>query len=1061
MAKNVKLSVTLDINGRPLIEQTSRMAKEASKSLKGMGDAARGARSSLASLRDISMVATGLSTAFQSITAECKVLTDAYQLQLESETKLETVMRQRMNASAQDIQAMKDLASAQQQIGIIGDEVTLMGMQQLATFVNQRQSLEALTPAMLNLLAQQKGFNATANDSVAIANLFGKAMQGNASALTRVGITMSEAQKEALKNGNEMERASLLAQIITENVGNMNEQLAQTDAGKAKQIANAFGDWQEQIGALIMPFQTLITQIGSVGTAANTFILLGSGVSAATKALWNFSNAGKMAAINQKLATAAAGYLQKALAAVGISAFAGEKGIKALTWAIRGLEIATGVLAVVGALSIACDALGIASSKAGDETQNLGKEMTPLQQNLQNARQAGQDWLATANVQIAKLKQLVDGHRDDKNMVAELNSQYGSIFGSYATAAQWYDVLTRKSAAYCDQLIAEAEAKALANQIVEVRMQKREALKRFNQGVLNGSLLLDKSLLNPLDGKPYMTTGQAPIKMDMKGNPLPVGKSPYLTPFGVATYNGIVKGYDRQELSLRAELDKSLKTAATAKTKVGAAAPPKRGGGGGGSRGGGGGSTVKTEPAKVDFEQWEFVPEDQQLQGTLDKALEQILLADLMRRNFDVVMADKIKRIKDALGKTQNSEQKKELQGLLEKAEAEQAAGVEPWENAYEESLDKFKDLRDVIEPRLKEIEIFRTELDKPLGEPQTLQDFEDWLAYLNALAPKADGKSLKKINADIAKFTEARDAMARATAPAPEVDRLAPTMNQLDNAIQFYTEQQQFADAEQILKLQMTIGMLTKKRNTISFVTEFPDVQQELVRLRNLTGKELKVELNAIGFDEIESRIKHLQDVLSEAGGMLPGWMAEGIAEMIAEYKDLQQQVGKTNGETGNTTSGISAAASAIDGLAQSISRTSEENKNLAASMAIVSAAASIAQLIAGFVAKLNAPGSTVGIWDYIAAAATGTATIIGCITSLKGVGAFAEGGVVSGPTLALVGEYAGATNNPEVIAPLSKLQSMIQTEQGASGGKVEFEIKERKLRGVLRKGAKYNSRR
>lgn len=1061
MAKNVKLSVTLDINGRPLIEQTSRMAKEASKSLKGMGDAARGARSSLASLRDISMVATGLSTAFQSITAECKVLTDAYQLQLESETKLETVMRQRMNASAQDIQAMKDLASAQQQIGIIGDEVTLMGMQQLATFVNQRQSLEALTPAMLNLLAQQKGFNATANDSVAIANLFGKAMQGNASALTRVGITMSEAQKEALKNGNEMERASLLAQIITENVGNMNEQLAQTDAGKAKQIANAFGDWQEQIGALIMPFQTLITQIGSIGTAANTFILLGSGVSAATKALWNFSNAGKMAAINHKLATAAAGYLQKALAAVGISAFAGEKGIKALTWAIRGLEIATGVLAVVGALSIACDALGIASSKAGDETQNLGKEMTPLQQNLQNARQAGQDWLATANVQIAKLKQLVDGHRDDKNMVAELNSQYGSIFGSYATAAQWYDVLTRKSAAYCDQLIAEAEAKALANQIVEVRMQKREALKRFNQGVLNGSLLLDKSLLNPLDGKPYMTTGQVSIKMDMKGNPLPVGKSPYLTPFGVATYNGIVKGYDRQELSLRAEMDKSLKTAATAKTKVGAAAPPKRGGGGGGSRGGGGGSTVKTEPAKVDFEQWEFVPEDQQLQGTLDKALEQILLADLMRRNFDVVMEDKIKRIKDALGKTQNSEQKKELQGLLEKAEAEQAAGVEPWENAYEESLDKFKDLRDVIEPRLKEIEIFRTKLDKPLGEPQTLQDFEDWLAYLNALAPKADDESLKKINADIAKFTEARDAMARATAPAPEVDRLAPTMNQLDNAIQFYTEQQQFADAEQILKLQMTIGMLTKKRNTISFVTEFPDVQQELVRLRNLTGKELKVELNAIGFDEIESRIKHLQDVLSEAGGMLPGWMTEGIAEMIAEYKDLQQQVGKTNGETGNTTSGISAAASAIDGLAQSISRTSEENKNLAASMAIVSAAASIAQLIAGFVAKLNAPGSTVGIWDYIAAAATGTATIIGCITSLKGVGAFAEGGVVSGPTLALVGEYAGATNNPEVIAPLSKLQSMIQTEQGASGGKVEFEIKERKLRGVLRKGAKYNSRR
>lgn len=39
----------------------------------------------------------------------------------------------------------------------------------------------------------------------------------------------------------------------------------------------------------------------------------------------------------------------------------------------------------------------------------------------------------------------------------------------------------------------------------------------------------------------------------------------------------------------------------------------------------------------------------------------------------------------------------------------------------------------------------------------------------------------------------------------------------------------------------------------------------------------------------------------------------------------------------------------------------------------------------------------------------------------------AFANGGVVFGPTNALIGEYAGARNNPEVVAPLSKLKSMI----------------------------------
>lgn len=39
----------------------------------------------------------------------------------------------------------------------------------------------------------------------------------------------------------------------------------------------------------------------------------------------------------------------------------------------------------------------------------------------------------------------------------------------------------------------------------------------------------------------------------------------------------------------------------------------------------------------------------------------------------------------------------------------------------------------------------------------------------------------------------------------------------------------------------------------------------------------------------------------------------------------------------------------------------------------------------------------------------------------------AFANGGIVSGPTLGLMGEYAGANTNPEVIAPLNKLKDMI----------------------------------
>jgi TP901 family phage tail tape measure protein len=43
------------------------------------------------------------------------------------------------------------------------------------------------------------------------------------------------------------------------------------------------------------------------------------------------------------------------------------------------------------------------------------------------------------------------------------------------------------------------------------------------------------------------------------------------------------------------------------------------------------------------------------------------------------------------------------------------------------------------------------------------------------------------------------------------------------------------------------------------------------------------------------------------------------------------------------------------------------------------------------------------------------------------RGATAFANGGIVSGPTMGLVGEYPGARSNPEVIAPLNKLQNII----------------------------------
>lgn len=54
---------------------------------------------------------------------------------------------------------------------------------------------------MNNMVAQQAGLNATASDATSAATVLGKAMAGNDQALKRMGISLTDAQKELIKHG--------------------------------------------------------------------------------------------------------------------------------------------------------------------------------------------------------------------------------------------------------------------------------------------------------------------------------------------------------------------------------------------------------------------------------------------------------------------------------------------------------------------------------------------------------------------------------------------------------------------------------------------------------------------------------------------------------------------------------------------------------------------------------------------------------------------------------------------------------------------------------------------
>lgn len=177
---------------------------------------------------------------------------EAAKAQVEAETKLQAVLSHTPGMTQAGIDGIKQYAGELQNLGVIGDEVALSGVQQMGTYQLQASTLKKLMPSMNDLLTQTKGLHATQGDAVNIGNLLGKAMTGQVGALSRVGISFSKAQAEVLKFGTESQRAAVLSKVLEQNVGGVNAALASTDQGRIQQAANAYGDLKEGVGGAVL-----------------------------------------------------------------------------------------------------------------------------------------------------------------------------------------------------------------------------------------------------------------------------------------------------------------------------------------------------------------------------------------------------------------------------------------------------------------------------------------------------------------------------------------------------------------------------------------------------------------------------------------------------------------------------------------------------------------------------------------------------------------------------------------------------------------------------------------
>ena len=100
---------------------------------------------------------------------------------------------------------------------------------------------------------------------------------------------------------------------------------------------------------------------------------------------------------------------------------------------------------------------------------------------------------------------------------------------------------------------------------------------------------------------------------------------------------------------------------------------------------------------------------------------------------------------------------------------------------------------------------------------------------------------------------------------------------------------------------------------------------------------------------------------------------------------------------------------------------------------------------LVAG--AALIAAGSTISAFASKKSGGSNNSNNNANPTSGKfgGIRPFASGGIISGDTLGLMGEYPNARSNPEVVAPLDKLTSLISGSIGDMGGNMGGQLSAR----------------
>ncbi|WP_335995004.1 phage tail protein [Fusobacterium polymorphum] len=230
------------------VKNMDRQLEKAGNQIKAFGNRVKAGMKSVAKWAAIGF---GALTAAAGVFIKQSI--DAAKDKLKADKLLETNLMKQANFKKEHIQMLKDEASALQDVGVVGDDVAVAGAGQLAIYKLKAEQIKTILPIIDDMVAKEKGFNGTQEDAIAMADVFGKAVEGKTKGLVKYGVSLTEAEEKLFKTMKREQRAEFLNKKLTAAIGGTNKALRETDEGKIVAAKGAWGDMQAELGKKLMP----------------------------------------------------------------------------------------------------------------------------------------------------------------------------------------------------------------------------------------------------------------------------------------------------------------------------------------------------------------------------------------------------------------------------------------------------------------------------------------------------------------------------------------------------------------------------------------------------------------------------------------------------------------------------------------------------------------------------------------------------------------------------------------------------------------------------------------